>query len=83
MVWFQEDNYHDLYPSELRLRWDKSNLTVDETAKVRISVWGYREDTVNPKLEFIDLLAVGFRNSFQQIELNHRLIGFCKKNRPS
>ena len=58
MVWFQEDNYHNLNPNELRVRWDKTNLTVDETAKVRISVWGYREDTVNPKLEFIDLIAV-------------------------
>lgn len=58
MVWFQEDNYHELNPNELRVRWDKTNLTIDETAKVRISVWGYREDTVNPKLEFIDLIAV-------------------------
>ena len=58
MVWFQEDNYHELNPNDLHVKWDKTNLTVDETAKVRISVWGYREDTVNPKLEFIDLIAV-------------------------
>ncbi len=58
MVWFQEENYHELAPTEMRLRWDKTNLTVDESAKVRISVWGYREDTVNPKLEYIDMIAV-------------------------
>lgn len=64
MVWFQTDNYHELAPQELRLRWDKTNLTVDESAKVRISVWGYREDTVNPKMEYIDMLAVcWFSNS--------------------
>ncbi len=58
MVWFQTENYHELNPNELRLRWDKTNLTVDESAKVRISVWGYREDTVNPRMEYIDMLEV-------------------------
>lgn len=58
MVWFQTENFHELNPNELRLRWDKTNLTVDESAKVRISVWGYREDTVNPRMEYIDMLTV-------------------------
>lgn len=58
MVWFQTETFHELAPTELRLRWDRTNLTVDETAKVRISLWGYREDTVNPKLEYIDMLSV-------------------------
>ena len=58
MVWFQEQNYHQLDPHDLRLRWDKSNLTVDETAKVRVSLWGYREDSVHPKMEYIDMIAV-------------------------
>lgn len=58
MVWFQTNNYHELNPAELRLRWDKTNLTVDESAKVRISVWGYREESVTPKFEFIELLTV-------------------------
>ena len=62
MVWFQEQNHHDLYPNELRLRWDKTNLTVDESAKVRVSVWGYREDTVHPSMEYIDILAVSRRH---------------------
>lgn len=62
MIWFQEELYHELAPPEMRLRWDKTNLTVDETAKVRISVWGYREDTVNPKLEYIDMLVVRTKN---------------------
>lgn len=58
MVYFQNDAYHETNPNELVLKWDKLNLTVDETAKVRVSVWGYREDSVDPKLEFIDLVAV-------------------------
>lgn len=58
MVWFQTENYHELAPTELRLRWDKTNLTVDESAKVRISVWGYREDSVIPRMEYIDMLLV-------------------------
>lgn len=65
MVWFQEENYHELAPTEMRLRWDKTNLTVDESAKVRISVWGYREDTVNPKLEYIDMIAVSLYSTVQ------------------
>lgn len=64
MVWFQTENFHELNPPELRLRWDKTNLTVDESAKVRISVWGYREDTVNPKMEYIDMLTVNMRHTF-------------------
>lgn len=63
MVWFQTENFHELAPSELRLRWDKTNLTVDESAKVRISVWGYREDTVTPRLEYIDMLTEGVVNN--------------------
>ncbi len=63
MVWFQTENFQELSPSELRLRWDKTNLTVDESAKVRISVWGYREDTVTPKLEYIDMLQDGVVNN--------------------
>jgi hypothetical protein len=63
MVWFQTENFQELSPSELRLRWDKTNLTVDESAKVRISVWGYREDTVTPKLEYIDMLLDGVVNN--------------------
>lgn len=63
MVWFQTENFHELAPSELRLRWDKTNLTVDESAKVRISVWGYREDTVTPRLEYIDMLTVNIKYS--------------------
>lgn len=58
MVYFQDNNFHEAMPNELLLKWDKLNLTVDESAKVRISVWGYREDSVDPKLEFIDLIAV-------------------------
>lgn len=58
MVWFEGEKYHELYPNELKLLWDRTNLTVDESAKVRISVWGYREDTVNPKMEYIDMLLV-------------------------
>ena len=58
MVWFHEGNYHDLIVPELQMRWDKTNLTVDESAKVRVSIWGYREDTVEPKMEFINMLAV-------------------------
>jgi sushi domain-containing protein 2 len=58
MVWFHEGNYHDLIVPELQLRWDKTNLTVDESAKVRVSIWGYREDTVEPKMEYINMLAV-------------------------
>jgi len=63
MVWFQEPNYHGLNTPDLRLRWDKTNLTVDESAKVRVSIWGYREDSVEPSMEFIDLIADGVNNN--------------------
>merc|ERR1740128_1291654 len=63
MVYFSDNNFHEVAPSELLLKWDKRNLTVDESAKVRISVWGYREDSVEPKLEFIDIIYDGVTNN--------------------
>lgn len=58
MVWFKDDKHHELEPNELVLKWDRFNLTMDENAKVRISVWGYREDSVLPKLEYINMIYV-------------------------
>lgn len=56
MVWFEGEDYHKLNPAELKLRWDKTNLTMDESASVRVSLWGYREDSRTPSMEFIELI---------------------------
>ena len=58
MVWFKDESHHQLQPAEMTMKWDKYNLTMDENAKVRVSLWGYREDSVLPKLEYIDMIYV-------------------------
>ena len=45
MVWFDldaGDDFNKIDPTDLMLRWDPYNLTMNLDASVRISLWGYR-----------------------------------------
>jgi len=62
LVWFKDESYHELTPPSLQLNWDPFNLTMNEAAKVDISLWGYTEDTIEPKLIYISQLERGVTN---------------------
>lgn len=55
---FDTKDIHEKYPAAIRMTWSKENLTTNAAATIRISIWGYRETTIKPQLEYIDLLEV-------------------------
>lgn len=54
---------HTRNPSDIRITWNKYNLTTNLNANVRISLWGYRERTIRPELEYIDMLEEQYTNT--------------------
>ena len=58
---FSNDDYQLAEPGSLRLQWLWHNLTMDQSAHVVISLYGYRETTNTPELVFIDTIAVSGR----------------------
>ena len=55
---FANDDYQLADPGSLRLQWLWHNLTMDQSAKVSVSLYGYRESTNTPELVYIDTLMV-------------------------
>ena len=55
---FANDDYQMADPVSLRLQWLWHNLTMDQSAKVSVSLYGYRESTNTPELVYIDTLLV-------------------------
>jgi len=55
-IYFEGDDVHQRAPSEIRIRWNRFNLTTSENAPIRISLWGYRETTIRPELLYIDMI---------------------------
>lgn len=54
---------HEKSPPEVRISWVKYNLTNNENANIRISLWGYREPSIKPEFLYIDTLAEGISNT--------------------
>ncbi|XP_044731193.1 protein mesh isoform X2 [Chrysoperla carnea] len=59
---FDTKDIHEKYPAAIRMTWSKDNLTTNAAATIRISIWGYRETTIKPQLEYIDLIEEGVQN---------------------
>jgi hypothetical protein len=57
-VWFSDMDYQLAEPERLTLQWDWRNLTYNEQAQVQISLWGYKEDRIEPELIYIDMIKV-------------------------
>ncbi|XP_043267709.1 protein mesh isoform X2 [Venturia canescens] len=55
-IFFSTRAVHERAPREIKITWDAYNLTANLQAGVQISLWGYRESTIRPELEFIQLL---------------------------
>ncbi|CAG9856877.1 unnamed protein product [Phyllotreta striolata] len=56
-IFFKDMKYHEKSPSEFRITWQKQNLTTNENANIRISLWGYRETTMRPTFVYITEIA--------------------------
>ena len=54
---------HERDPAEIKITWNRFNLTTNLNANVRISLWGYRESTIRPQLEYIDMLEEQITNT--------------------
>lgn len=57
-IFFSTRAVHERDPREIKITWNAYNLTSNLNAEVQISVWGYRETTIRPEFEYIDILEV-------------------------
>lgn len=45
-IFFETDDVHRKAPKEIRINWNAYNLTTNANANIMISLWGYRETTI-------------------------------------
>jgi len=45
-IFFDGQEIHQKAPKEIKITWNKYNLTTNMNANVQISLWGYRETTI-------------------------------------
>lgn len=62
-IYFKDSKIHERSPSEIRITWEKQNLTTNENANIRLSLWGYRETNIRPTFVFITQLADNIQNT--------------------
>ncbi|CAH0591404.1 unnamed protein product [Chrysodeixis includens] len=66
-IFFTDNSIHERYPTEIRMTWDRFNLTTNLNVQLQISLWGYKEITIRPQLEFIDMIEVGVANTGEYV----------------
>ncbi|XP_025200383.1 protein mesh isoform X1 [Melanaphis sacchari] len=64
---FQDAAIRERKPKEIKITWEKQNLTTNFDAQIEISLYGYREVTIAPELVFIDVIAKNIPNSGEYI----------------
>lgn len=62
-IFFEGDDVHQRAPAEIKISWNKYNLTASESTQIKISLWGYRETTIRPELLYIDMIEASAVNS--------------------
>ncbi|CAH1121477.1 unnamed protein product [Ceutorhynchus assimilis] len=62
-IYFKDMKVHEKSPSEIKITWEKYNLTTNENANIRISLWGYRETSIRPSLLYITDIAENVQNT--------------------
>ncbi|XP_021954689.1 protein mesh isoform X2 [Folsomia candida] len=67
LVSFPDSDHLLENPQKMLIRWDYKNLTLDINAPVSITLWGYRENTINPELIYIDTLAESIANNGEYV----------------
>ncbi|XP_053616264.1 protein mesh isoform X3 [Plodia interpunctella] len=66
-IFFPGDAIHTQYPAEIKITWNHANLTTNQNAQLRISLWGYKEVTIRPQLEYIDMIETGVANTGEYV----------------
>ncbi|XP_026473837.1 protein mesh isoform X2 [Ctenocephalides felis] len=66
-IFFPTNDVHKRSPREIKITWSKGNLTTNLNAGVRISLYGYRERTIHPELEYIDTIEEGVTNNGEYV----------------
>ncbi|XP_032523025.2 protein mesh isoform X1 [Danaus plexippus] len=66
-IFFPDNSIHERYPPEIRIRWDRFNLTTNLNVQLQISLWGYKEVTIRPQMEFIDMIETGVANTGEYV----------------
>ncbi|XP_013171596.1 PREDICTED: uncharacterized protein K03H1.5 isoform X2 [Papilio xuthus] len=66
-IFFPDNAIHERSPREIRITWDRFNLTSNLNVQLQISLWGYKEITIRPQLEYIDMIEVGVANTGEYI----------------
>ncbi|XP_050355399.1 protein mesh isoform X1 [Nymphalis io] len=66
-IFFPDNAIHERYPPEVRITWDRFNLTTNLNVQLQISLWGYKEITIRPQLEFIDMIEMGVANTGEYV----------------
>ncbi|XP_026668538.1 protein mesh isoform X2 [Ceratina calcarata] len=59
---FVTNSVHEANPKEIKITWDRYNLTSNLNAGVQISLWGYRETKTTPEFEYITTLERSYTN---------------------
>ncbi|KAG8228908.1 hypothetical protein J437_LFUL011156 [Ladona fulva] len=90
---FQTNDIHETNPAEIKITWNKYNLTSNTNAAIQISLWGYKETTIRPQLMYIDMIETAavntgsytivpgnFRNRYNGRELQELEFGFLMIN---
>lgn len=62
-IFFQDSSVHLRNPTEIPISWNRMNLTTNFNAQIRIRLFGYRESTIRPQLEFIDVIEDQLTNT--------------------
>lgn len=57
-IFFDTDAVHQRNPPDFKISWNRKNLTERSDARLQISLWGYRERTIRPQLEYINIIEV-------------------------
>ncbi|XP_050672826.1 protein mesh isoform X1 [Leptidea sinapis] len=66
-IFFTDNAIHERYPPEIKISWDRFNLTTNLNVQLQISLWGYKEVTIRPQLEFIDMIEAGVANTGEYV----------------
>ncbi|XP_034836554.1 protein mesh isoform X1 [Maniola hyperantus] len=66
-IFFPDNAVHERLPPEVRMTWDRFNLTTNLNVQLQISLWGYKEITIRPQLEFIDMIEMGVANTGEYV----------------
>ncbi|KAF7263100.1 hypothetical protein GWI33_003617 [Rhynchophorus ferrugineus] len=62
-IYFKDMRVHEKSPSEIKITWEKYNLTTNDNANIQISLWGYRETTIRPSFLYITDIAQNVQNT--------------------